>query len=334
MEGVSHAWTHTPCGLLCLVPFLCVVGSGSVLGAVRGPRCCSGCSHTSVSPAPEAASRSVCGWTCCAQPLARRRALGFRIWFLDGCAVTFTCRICVHTCRHCPGRVPGRRGLTGQQGVCPREEPPAPLCSVSPAGRRWALAGGPSWLGFCRSDFGGFLVSPGGLPWADVRHGSPYLHGARLVNPFAFRLKKGRPPGHCYISTGHLPPSVPRSQMTRDPQPGPVLGGRPSGAGFGLYARLGSAAASDRRPVCGPSVSLCVSQRPPTAPSFGPYGVVAAHGACSLTYRPDGIGYRDGAGATKPKALSSGVFEAVTRRQLGVSSWAGVGLCRSRLWGR
>lgn len=34
--GVSHAWTHTPCGLLCLVASLSDMGSGSVPGAARG----------------------------------------------------------------------------------------------------------------------------------------------------------------------------------------------------------------------------------------------------------------------------------------------------------
>lgn len=49
--AVSHTGTHTPCGLVCLVPSLSVVGSGSVPGAaslllvaegysrVRGTRC-------------------------------------------------------------------------------------------------------------------------------------------------------------------------------------------------------------------------------------------------------------------------------------------------------
>lgn len=34
--GISHAWTHTSRGLLCLVPSLPAVGLGSVQGAVRG----------------------------------------------------------------------------------------------------------------------------------------------------------------------------------------------------------------------------------------------------------------------------------------------------------
>lgn len=32
---VSHVWTHTPCGLLCLVPSLSLVGSGSGPGATH-----------------------------------------------------------------------------------------------------------------------------------------------------------------------------------------------------------------------------------------------------------------------------------------------------------
>lgn len=31
----SHTWTHSPCGLLCLIPSLSVVGSESVPGAAR-----------------------------------------------------------------------------------------------------------------------------------------------------------------------------------------------------------------------------------------------------------------------------------------------------------
>ena len=40
---VSHTWTHTPCGLSCVVPSLSVLGPGSVLGAaeVGDSRACS-----------------------------------------------------------------------------------------------------------------------------------------------------------------------------------------------------------------------------------------------------------------------------------------------------
>lgn len=81
--AVSHVWTHTPCGLLCLVPFLRVVDSGSVprvpcscpwLGDAPlcgGPTVCIplpvhgplGCFHSEAIVSP--AAMDTAGWLWC-----------------------------------------------------------------------------------------------------------------------------------------------------------------------------------------------------------------------------------------------------------------------------
>lgn len=46
---ISHMWTHTPWGLLCLVPSLGILGSGSDPGAACGGPRSSICVPTEVS---------------------------------------------------------------------------------------------------------------------------------------------------------------------------------------------------------------------------------------------------------------------------------------------
>lgn len=55
--GMSHTWSHTSCCLLCLVPFLSIVCSGSVHRAA-----CVSTSFLFVADTP------VCGWTTSCYP--------------------------------------------------------------------------------------------------------------------------------------------------------------------------------------------------------------------------------------------------------------------------